>query len=238
MKPRADHAVKAISIAPTAEARAVRVAAHPSGNGEFLRNFRHRAQRLRHLAAAALAMPAAIDRLRWPAERLKQERETKLRALLTHAKAHSPWHAQRLAGIDPARIGEADLARLPVMTKDDLMENFEAIVTDRRLTLAMIDDHLEHLVEDRYLLDGYHAIASGGSSGRRGVFVYDWEAWTQCFVGMQRYAIVHMGCAPSVHRRITVGQVAAGRATHLTSAIGQSFANPLLKIRRFPVTLP
>ena len=234
MKPRADHAVETLSAARPARV----VDAVEAGNGDFLRNFRHQAQRLRHLATAALAMPAAIDRLRWPAERLQQEREAKLRTLLAHAKAHSPWHAQRLAGIDPARIGEAEMARLPVMTKDDLMENFDAIVTDRRLTLAMIDDHLAHLIEDRYLLDGYHAVASGGSSGRRGVFVYDWEAWTQCFVGMQRYAVTHMGCAPSVRRRITVGQVAAGKATHLTNAIGQSFANPLLKIRRFPVTLP
>ena len=205
---------------------------------EFVARLHYRTWRLCHLAAAAFAMPAALDRLRWPAERLQREREAKLRRIVAHAQAHAPWHARRLQGIDAARLTEADLGRLPVMTKDDLMENFDEIVTDRRLTLPLCDRHLSHLVEDRYLLGGYHIVSSGGSSGRRGVFAYDWDAWTQCFVGMQRYAIARMGCAPSLRRRVTVGQVAAGKATHLTNALGQCFANPLLKISTFPVMLP
>ena len=75
------------------------------------------------------------------------------------------------------------------MTKDDLMANFDAVVTDRRLRLDVCDAHLETLTEDAYLFDRYHVIASGGSTGRRGVFVYDWDEWTLFYIGIARYEL-------------------------------------------------
>jgi phenylacetate-coenzyme A ligase PaaK-like adenylate-forming protein len=75
-------------------------------------------------------LPEYFARSTWPAERLRAERERALRALVAHAQARSPWHARRLQGIDAERLREADLGTLPVMTKDDLMEHFDEIVTD------------------------------------------------------------------------------------------------------------
>ncbi len=51
------------------------------------------------------------------------------------------------------------------MTKDDLMEHFDEVVTDRRLTRDVVEAHLAALSTDAYLLDEYHVCASGGSSG-------------------------------------------------------------------------
>ena len=58
------------------------------------------------------------------------------------------------------------------------MEHFDEIVTDRRLNLDLVESHLGNLSGDGYLLDHYQAVASSGSSGRRGVFVFGWQAWT------------------------------------------------------------
>ena len=44
------------------------------------------------------------------------------------------------------------------MTKSDLMDNFDDIVTDPRLTRALCERHLEQSVEP-YLLDEYHVVA-------------------------------------------------------------------------------
>ena len=126
--------------------------------------------RQRHVAELATQMPEHIQRLRWPAERLRQERRERLRDLLAVAKASSPWHRDRLAGVDPDGFEEADLAGLPPMTKDDLMANWDAVVTDRRLSLDLVEGHLAGLVSDAYLFDQFHAVASGGSSGRRGIY--------------------------------------------------------------------
>ncbi len=45
----------------------------------------------------------------------------KLRALLTIAKAHCPWHSRRIegAGIDPETLTFADFRKLPLMTRAD-----------------------------------------------------------------------------------------------------------------------
>jgi phenylacetate-coenzyme A ligase PaaK-like adenylate-forming protein len=100
-----------------------------------------------------------------------------MRVLLAAARTRSPWHRERLRDVDAATFTEADLPSLPTMSKADLMDNFEAVVTDPRLTRGLVDAYVEHLPENLYLFERYLVVASGGSSGRRGVFVYDWEAF-------------------------------------------------------------
>ncbi len=64
-----------------------------------------------------------------------------------------------------------------MLTKAELMEHFDDIVTDSRLSLAGLEAHLSTVETGTYLLGRYTALTSGGSSGQRGVFVYDWDAW-------------------------------------------------------------
>jgi hypothetical protein len=119
--------------------------------------------RQRHLADLTTRMPEHVQRLRWPAERLRRERRDRLRDLLRVARASSPWHRDRLAGIDPGGFEEADLAGLPPMTKADLMANWDRVVTDRRLILDLVEGHLAGLESD-----GYQAFVRGlRPSGRR-----------------------------------------------------------------------
>ena len=54
-------------------------------------------RRRQHLAAIAERLPEHVARLSWSAERLKVERQAKLRETLAHAVARSPWHRRRLA---------------------------------------------------------------------------------------------------------------------------------------------
>ena len=45
------------------------------------------------------------------------------------------------------------------MTKDDLMARWDKIVTDPRLTLELVNDHLQTITTDTYLFDEVHAVA-------------------------------------------------------------------------------
>jgi hypothetical protein len=125
--------------------------------------------RERHVAYLAGIFPEWVQRLCWPAERLRQERQRRLRELLRVALASSPWHRERLGGIDAETFVEEDLPLLPAMTKDDLMAYWDAVVPDRRLTLELVERHLAGLTADAYLVDEVHACASGGSTGHGGV---------------------------------------------------------------------
>ena len=107
----------------------------------------------KHLAHAYSLIPECVDRLSWSADRLCKEREDRLRTLVEMAKERSPWYQQRLAAIDPQEFTEAGLESITPMTKSDLMENWDDIVTDRRLNLDLVNSHLDSLTTDQYLFD-------------------------------------------------------------------------------------
>jgi phenylacetate-CoA ligase len=194
--------------------------------------------RQKHAQEARALFPEYVARVSWPADELRREREERLRTLVRLAIERSPWHRQRLAGIDPSSLIEEDLEHIPAMTKADLMAHWDEIVTDPRLNLDLANDHLEMLDSDGYLLDHYHVIASGGSTGTRGVFVYDWTSWILLFVLIGRGTAARPADDPEPDGRPNVAAgVYAARATHLSSAILQTFADSSNR-HRFPVTMP
>jgi phenylacetate-CoA ligase len=199
----------------------------------------YEALRQRHMGDAMALAPQLIERLEWSTDRLAEHRRASLRAIVAHAVAYSPWHSERLAGVDPTRLDEESLRELPPMTKHDLMDNFDRIVTDPRVTLEGVNAHLETVEENGYLLDRYTAITSGGSSGERGVFVYDWEGWSIFWLSCFRHLLHAVRSEPELASGpLKVAWVAAGHFAHATAALGRTFAGPNLTTFRFPVTLP
>src|SRR3954462_2651512 len=197
--------------------------------------------RQRHLRAFADQLPVEAERLTWPLERLYRFRDERLRALLRAAKARSPWHGKRLAGIDVDAVTGADLAAIPTMTKTDVMEHWDEIVTDRRLTLELAEAHLERVASEgpAYLLGEDQGVTTGGSSGRRGVFAWDFEGWLGFGLARERPTFWLRGAAGG-DREGRGGVVAAARSTHPTAILPRPFAgSPQLGVgRSFPATLP
>ena len=185
----------------------------------------HELLRQQHRRDMLSRLPAFLARAAWSAERIGAEREQRLRRLLAHAKRHSPWHARRLASIDPETVTEADLLRLPPMMKSDLMANFDEIITDKRVSLASAEAHLRDLERggsNPYLLDGIHVVASSGSSGPRGLFAYDWQGWTIAGLSLARFAALVGRKVPAGDDRRNVS-VGAEFASHFSVAIVQTF---------------
>jgi phenylacetate-CoA ligase len=146
--------------------------------------------RARASGAMGRLMPAAIGRLGWDSGQLAACQRDRLRALLARAIASSPFHAARLRGVDPDRFELADLGRLPVMTKADMMENFDAATTDRRLSRHLVERHLARAVTDPALLLGeYVVLVSGGSSGQRGLFVQTADEYAELAASVTRRAL-------------------------------------------------
>ena len=94
---------------------------------------RHASLSARMSAELAWRLGPYMQRLGWDAGQLAAHQRDRLRVLLAHAAEHSPFHAQRLRGLDLERLELTDLARLPVMTKSQMMAEFDDVVTDRRL---------------------------------------------------------------------------------------------------------
>jgi phenylacetate-coenzyme A ligase PaaK-like adenylate-forming protein len=184
--------------------------------------------------------PEHLARLAWPATQIAARQRAGLRALVEHAIAHSPFHARRLRGVDAARIDVADLACLPVMTKAEMMDAFDEVVTDRRLDRRLVEQALASTTGEPCPLFGeYVALASGGSSGRRGVFVLDRDALVEFFSSLNRRSVQRMmeqgGPPPG---GVTIAMIAAASAVHATGGAPAWMAGQPVRFVPVPVTQP
>jgi len=198
-------------------------------------------RRREHLAAIAARMPAHVERLSWTAEQIRAERQRALRETLLHAKANSPWHANRLSRVDPAAFTEAGLRALPVMTKTDVMTHWDAIVTNRRLTLAGCNAHiaakLNGTCKDYYYLDEYLVIATGGSSGVRGVFPWGWNEFIEIICATFRYQVRDEPPGKLTGRRL-LAVIEAGEIVHGSPFVFSIPIDPGAPVKWFPASTP
>ncbi len=114
-----------------------------------------------------------------PLEELLAVQRGRLRALLVHAREHSPFYEDRLAGVDLDAVvaEEGGLCRLPTMDKATLMERFDDIVCDPSLRLADIERFMADPANDGRRYRGNVLIRTSGTSGRPVVLVYGAEAF-------------------------------------------------------------
>lgn len=190
--------------------------------------------------AFARLLPQHIDRLGWNAQQLAVHQREQLRALLAAAVEGSPFHARRLAGIDPGRFEPAQLAELPVMTKQQMMANFDELLTNRRVTRARTEQHLAACASEPSLLDGHYVcLASGGSSGVRGVFVQTADEYAEMAASVLRPAMAAVfaaGGPPPGGLPVTI--VAAASPVHSSGFAAAAARGFPVNMTSIPATLP
>lgn len=162
--------------------------------------------------------PEHLERRTWSRDRLIAHQRAALADLVAHAVEHSAFHARRLAGIDLTTLDPTDLRDLPVMTKTDLMEHFDDVLTVPGIDRARVEAALAATNGTPVPLTGDHlAFTSGGSSGVRGTFVYDLPALAQFVGAFSRNLLARLlsfGDLPP--DGVAVAYVGAGSAVHMT----------------------
>lgn len=185
-------------------------------------------------------LPDHAERVGWDAGQLAAHQREQLRALLAHAAEHSPFHAKRLSGLDLSRFELSDLARLPVMSKGQMMAEFDEVVTDRRLSSRVVEQHLAASAEKFSLLfDEYVCYASGGSSGLRGVFVQTLGAYTELIASVIRVgytrAVAALGAPPP---ELVTALIGADSPVHSSGCLTALLTGPPVRLVPVPATLP
>jgi phenylacetate-CoA ligase len=198
------------------------------------------ALRARYGEAFAARLPDHIQRLSWDAGQLVTYQRERLRALLACAIESSPFHARRLAGIDPGRFERADLAGLPVMSKEQMMVGFDELATDRRITRARAEAHLMACADEPGLLAGrYVCLASGGSSGLRGIFVQTIEEFAEFSASVMRRLVARLAATGPPPDGVPVALVAAASPVHASGfAAAVLTAGYPVRAISAPATLP
>jgi phenylacetate-coenzyme A ligase PaaK-like adenylate-forming protein len=153
---------------------------------------------------------------RWSEQRLHAHQDRALARLRRHAYRRSAFYRQFHAG-----AVDRPLRDLPVLTKATLMENFDQIITVPDLRLAELERYLTTLSGDELFRGKYYVSATAGTTGRRGIFVWDFVEWVHV-VGSYNRAFDWAGSTAGLTHRIKAAVVSSTNLSHQSARVGSS----------------
>ena len=121
------------------------------------------------------------------------------------------------------------------------MAGFDELVTDRRLTRARVEQHLaDSTVEPGLLFGDYVCLASGGSSGLRGLFVQTIDEFVEFSASILRRLVARLAAAgPPPSDGVPVALVGAASPVHASGfAAAAAAAGYPVRAISAPATLP
>ncbi|MGB2693186.1 MAG: hypothetical protein WBC96_11885 [Thermodesulfobacteriota bacterium] len=138
-------------------------------------------------------MPEHIERLSWPSEQLRQYQTAALRKLLRAAKENTAFYKDILGEVDIDNFTLQDLSSLPPNDKTLHMDRWDDFVAAPGITYEIVEKHLEGVrkgeTKTPFYNDEYLFVSTGGSTGKRGVFLWDMEFIRQIICYTYRYIL-------------------------------------------------
>ncbi len=197
-------------------------------------------KQIRDMAGALLLAWRLQQHDRWTRAEVKRHQQLGLNEIVRHAARRSAFYGELYRGLDLDR--EIDLAALPVIDKQTVMENFDRLVTDPRLKLRDLEAYVGQSASgqelpDTPLLDDYRLLSTTGTSGRRGLFVYDRAAWRTVLantIRWHRFAEVR----PRLPRRLRICSIGADTALHISRSLPESGDVGLFRLLVLSTTRP
>lgn len=122
-------------------------------------------------------MPEHLRRLSWTKDELREHQTAALREILTLAKEKTVFYGDALKSVDTQTFDLEDLQSIPPTNKTERMDRWDDFLASPGLSYEIAENHLERLrkgeIENPFYNDEYLFIATGGSSGKRGLFLWD-----------------------------------------------------------------
>jgi phenylacetate-coenzyme A ligase PaaK-like adenylate-forming protein len=161
------------------------------------------------LVSAVLAYRRRLRRRdHWTRARLLAHQERALATLRTHAYVKSPFYRDFHAGLT-----DGPLSQLPVLTKQSVMDNFDSLVTRPDVQLLAVEQYLANLRGNELFHDRYYVSATAGTSGRRGVFLWNFAEWVHV-VGSYNRAFDWAGSTAGLTHRVKTAVVSSTNPSH------------------------
>ena len=108
---------------------------------------------------------------------LEAQQLARFRRLVSWVYPRSPYYRAMMdeRRLDPLTCMPGDF---PILTKSDIIEHFDELVTDRTITRRRIAEFLARSSDPEELLDGrYHVLHTSGTSGTVSYYIFSHEAW-------------------------------------------------------------
>ena len=167
---------------------------------------------------------------RLTAPELARLRQQRLERLLAHARERSAFWRERI----PA--GATSLERVPALDKAEMMARYDDLVTDPGLRRDALLGWSESRRRDEFYEGRYRVMTTSGSSGRKGLFVYDRAGWSGIGAQWLR-ASGWMGMAPGIPRR-RLAMLRGASLTHMSTQGAASLDVGVHRVLGISVTAP
>lgn len=110
-------------------------------------------------------------------ERVHRLQLKNLRRAVRYAKRHSPFYAELYRDVDP-EAPDFEVGRLPAVTKEQLMDNFDRVVTDPAIKLEQVREWARRRdCVGQWFLGRYLVTHTSGTTGTPAFFVYSRREW-------------------------------------------------------------
>jgi phenylacetate-CoA ligase len=184
-------------------------------------------------------MPHHLARLTWSREKIHHFQLSQLKALLEHVKAHAPFYQKSLNKLDIASMTLDDLNTLPILHKQDVLDNWDDMVCVPGLTKSIAEKHLQTLRDDKssnpFYNNQYYITATGGSSGVRGLYAWNLDYFTHNICAAFRYQVFD---EQACNQPRTIAALTAPTAIHASTPISTIKLDTRDTITHLPVNLP
>lgn len=171
---------------------------------------------------------------RWSPEQLAAHQAKSLAKLREFALARSPFYREFHRGLE-----RAPLEQLPILTKATMMERFDDLVTDRAIRLADAERYLATGDGTQLFRGKYVVMSTSGSTGRRGVFVFDQREWIRTLASITRPIAwvqpVDIGPRKKAPRSVLI---AASAPWHFSARVGRALATRIVPTLRMDAATP
>lgn len=162
----------------------------------------------------------------WDRRKIEAFQSQCLTKLRTHAMKCSRFYKSRLRSFENKPLNE-----LPIITKPELMHEFDDAVTDPNLHLRELLDHAKGNQAGNRYLNKYWVTATSGTTGTRGVFPWTNDEWAWILSSFARaYQWSGIKVGPLHHPKMAI--VASTADWHQSALIGSSFASPFVPTMR------
>jgi putative adenylate-forming enzyme len=168
----------------------------------------------------------------WKRTALEAHQQRSLHRLRRFAAEHSPFYRRFHHGLENRPLHE-----LPILTKATLMESFDDVVTDRGLRLTDLEAHLREGTGRELFRGRYVVLATSGSTGRRGVFLFNEAEWIHALAFIAR-PMAWAGLTTGLRKPPRSAFIASTTPWHYSARVSHSLSSRLLPALRLDAAEP
>lgn len=171
-------------------------------------------------------------RERWDRAALEVHQARALRSLRDHAYAKSPFYKRFHQGLMDRPLG-----MLPVLTKSELMAQWDEVVTDPALRLSEVESWLARMQPGEVYKGRYYVAATSGTTGKKGIFAWDRDDWVGVLGSFTR-ANDLAGIRAGLTHRMKLAVVSSRTPWHQSAVAAACLQGPIVSTLRLDATQP